>query len=563
MKKYIVLLLVILLNNSTSVKGQIDVEINLSATLYPIENKYGGYTPEKVLWVDKIYDSEKTLAPLNSKYHRFQLDVNKQQADGTWIDEYSSQQWILKNSQSLGLTNFVTINTHPNVKGDSEKMKNFFTSIANALVKIADGKDIYLELFGEPDLDGWIWYTGYTSFTRFYNEFKFAMECIAPIRAEHPNLKVGGCGFAWGGTDNDSWYKGFTRQLITDNIDIDFVSYHHYYEWDGRTSLEDSGVSDVTARYNRAKQEFDYYAENSKHEPEFIISEFSWTYGDWNTSFDKCQAFATYKNCARAFETLVYMGNETLKGVDKIFWAQSVGQWIEGWGETYDYWTFYPFVSWHFYQNGETKYTYNAAYYAFWFYGQMKGDYQELVFPNSKLGGIASSDKETCYVAIWNRTLEEQSFNLSLIDADVDENFNIKAYYVDDESYNRENQYPQSVSISNLKSIHLGAEACMMFKFWKKSSQSIENINSIEQSIDILPLTSGSNGEICLKITGAKINSSVRLISMNGTVLRTSNLDQSQEQTISWTGFGAFAKGAYLISYKDSNRTINKKIVIN
>ncbi|MCE5331733.1 MAG: carbohydrate-binding protein [Bacteroidales bacterium] len=450
------------------------VFINDNSNTELLDKKFGGYSPEKVLWMDQIYDSVKTLGPLNLKFNRFQLDVNKQTADGTWIDDGNSQVWIIKRTQNNGCTNFITINTHPNVKGDSTKMYNFFTSIANALVNASNGKDIYLELFGEPDLSAWNWYTGYTTFNDFYSEFKFAVDCITPICQAHPNLKLGGCGFAWAGTPNDIWYKQFIDKIIQDNLSLDFISYHHYYEWDETLSLSQSDHAGAIDRFDKAKNVFDKYAltrEAINKKTEFIISEFSWAYGDWNTAFSKSKSFISYRNCARTFETLFQMGLDSLKGVDKIFWAQSVGQYIEGWGETYDYWTFFPFVNWHFLKSGQTFYTYNAAYYAFWFYGQMKGKRIPMTFSTDNFQGLASTENDTTYLAIWNRSSKDTTLSIQFkeLTGSLD-NYNVIKYDIDKKSFSENDQFPTASTVfklTDLGRLNFSVEGFVFLKVWK------------------------------------------------------------------------------------------------
>ncbi len=434
-----------------------------------LQQNFGGYSPEKVLWFDKLYDSAKTLGPLKPKVHRMQLDVNKQGTDGTWIDDGNSQKGVMKIVQHLGGTNFVTINTHPNVKGSDVKMNKFFTSIAQALVDVANGKEIYLELFGEPDLSVWNWYTQYTTFDKFYYEFKFAVQAIAPIRAAHPNLKIGGCGFGLSGTSSDNWYRQFVNNLISDNLVIDFISYHHYFGWKDADWLKTADRTSQVSRFNKAKAVSDIYtATQNGRKVEFIISEFNWANGDWNTAFKTGRAHITYRNCARALESLMYIGTDVFNGVDKIFWAQSIGQWIEGWGESYDYWTFFPFVSWHLFKDNTNFYTYNAAYHAFWMYGQMPDQRNNISFSNDDFLGLASSDSKTNYLIVWNRTGTKKNLTFQFKGLSKPlSNYLCEKYEVNSASFDTTKQFLSSelFKLNELGTLSVEPEATIMLKF--------------------------------------------------------------------------------------------------
>lgn len=414
-----------------------------------VKDKFGGYTPEKVLWVSSIYDTAKTLGPLGLRTHRFQLWVNDVKADKPgWTDSGKSQESIIRQTAALGITSFVTINTPPAVKDSDLKMQTFFTSVAESLASYAEGKPIYLELFGEPDISAWDWYTGYTTFEKFYREFRIGYEAVAAVRLRHPHLKIGGCGFGFahtGGTDRFGWYAKFINRCIANNIKLDFISFHYYYLWKDSDWLITTDQARHRAEIDVVRKSADAYRNSAAaagRRVELILSEFSWPNGDWNIAFAEARSFVSYRNTARTLESLMYMGLELFPDLDKIYWAQSVGQWIEGWGESYDYWTFFPFVSWHAFTNGKIYYTYNAAYYAFWLYGHMPEKRCRLVTSDSEVRGFAAAGSGRAAILLWNRTNQKKIVTLSLQGLDLGAVREMTTVQIDSAGYNKKAQRP-------------------------------------------------------------------------------------------------------------------------
>jgi hypothetical protein len=214
----------------------------------PLEKKFAGYTSEKEtseatgLYVADIYSPERTLGPLKGRYHRQQLKTDELTGVNPWIDNdfrwkdspSGSQEEIIKLVREMGMVNIVSVNTPQDVQRNGDRITTWYTSVAEALTAFSEENEIWIHIFGEPEL--WSWYTGYHTFEDFWWEFELAYHAVSSVREKNPNLKIAGCGFAWGGlgvhTGKVYWYREFINRLIEKGYQMDAITYHHFFQWD-------------------------------------------------------------------------------------------------------------------------------------------------------------------------------------------------------------------------------------------------------------------------------------------------------------------------------------------
>lgn len=193
----------------------------------------------------------------------------------------------------------------------------------------ADGHNFgirYWEIWNEPDLYGKCWLG---TPEQFYELFSITAR---HLKSCFPELKIGGpavCGF------NEGWLRGFFDKMRSDNVPLDFYSWHIY-------------ARDVSAVVNEAKRHRAILDEYGYTEAETILDEWNyvrgWSGDDWKYSID------TINNIKGAAFTAAVMTACQSAPVDMLMYYDArTNSSMNGLFSLYNYRTqkgYYPIKTW-------------------------------------------------------------------------------------------------------------------------------------------------------------------------------------------------------------------------
>ncbi|MFD1255453.1 hypothetical protein ACFQ3S_01475 [Mucilaginibacter terrae] len=408
----------------------------------------GGYSPQKWVNASKIYDKANVLDALSLPFSKVNLpNVTNIASDGTWNDindgGQPSQRSILTSLVSAGVGIHLGIETVPAaLRGDAAKVQKIFnTSLTKVRGYIGNDVEIYYEILNEPELAAASVEWGYyPDFELFWKDFLNAYIALANKRLTDPNLKIGGPGF-----ELTRWMTQFISKLTdpatnkvqlsdgsTQTIDLDFISYHNYLNWDDNP-IAQSNIQTAIDKMNTFYNAVAAYR-TSHASVKLFCTEYSWLKSPFNAINDA--ANNSYRSCARTLE-LTKLAIEQLPRTNRFYWAQTMGQ---GFGGGDDYFTLQN------YDWDSKKYRYRSGAYALWMYQRMPASRSYMTFDGTKLNGFASAAGGRYYLAVWNRTGTAQSIQLNLSNINT-ANLNYDMYAINSNTFN----YSASSAFGNAK----------------------------------------------------------------------------------------------------------------
>ena len=165
--------------------------------------------------------------------------------DGTWNDIIAngqpSQKTILNLLQSAGVGIHLGIESIPrDLRGDTEGVQRLFsTAMTKVRNYVGNEEEIHFQILNEPELPKSVEWGYHPDFQLFWKDFVNAYIALANKRLNDPKLKIGAPGF-----ELDIWLNEFISRLTnsatnkvqlsdgsTHTIDLDFISYHNYLNW--------------------------------------------------------------------------------------------------------------------------------------------------------------------------------------------------------------------------------------------------------------------------------------------------------------------------------------------
>ncbi len=430
-----------------------------------VKNLIGTYSPQKWVNADKIYHKTNVLEPLSVPFHKVNLpNVDNIVNDGTWNDisdkGQPSQKTILNLLKSARVGIHLGIESVPRqMRGDAEKVQRLFsTAMTKVRNYVGNEEEIHFEILNEPELPQSVEWGYYPDFNLFWKDFLNAYIALANKRLTDPNLKIGGPGF-----ELDGWLNQFINKLTdpstnkvilsdgsTHTIDLDFISYHNYLNWDNAPIVQadtKSAKDKMTRFYNGIAQ-----YRSTHPEVKLFCTEYSWLRSPFDSVNDA--ANNSYRHCARTLE-LTKLAVDELVLTDRFYWAQSMGQSAE-FGD--DYFTLEN------YDWDTNNYKYRAGYYAFWLYQKMPTKRYTISYDEMKLNGMASSANGKFYLVVWNITNRNQTVKFILDNINLAD-YKYHMYIIDSKSFhyiNGNDKLPkitESGVASDIKNITLEKEA--------------------------------------------------------------------------------------------------------
>lgn len=454
-----------------SLQVNVDFSLNSSGTLLK-KDLIGTYCPQKWVNAGKIYDKVNVLDPLSVDFHKVNLPNGTNIAsDGTWNDitdaGQPSQKTILNSLTLAGVSIHLGMESVPRaMRGDAVKVQRLFkTSIDKVRSYTGNDVEIYYQILNEPELDTSVEWGYYPNFELFWTDFLNAYISLANKRLTDPKIKIGAPGF-----ELDRWLSNFISRLTNSStnkvqladgqmhtIDLDFLAYHNYLNWnDAAISLSDTqtAVDKMNKFYNGIAAYRTLYP-NVK----LFCTEYSWLKSPFNNVNDA--ANNSYRNCARTLE-LTKFALEQLTKTDRFYWAQSMGQ-SASFGD--DYFTLENY-------DWDTKnYKYRSGFYAFWLYQKMPINRNVTTYDATKLNALASSENGKYYVVIWNRTASSQTIKLNINNVNTS-NLKYDMYLINSSSftYGRNNgktpALTQTGLVKNITNVTLEPEATVYIELY-------------------------------------------------------------------------------------------------
>ena len=386
---------------------------------------FGTYRSEERENYDKIYDVDRTLGPLKMASNRFQISVQNDEigADGTWLDGKGTQRGILKLLEKSSDAVFVTVGfpwttkSEKFIKGgfSDGSWRAYFSRVYATLAKslaAAKTKDMFIEIFGEPDLTWWDWVYGKDP-QRVYEIAKMVHDEFR----KYPGFKIGGLGFACaqqGFVCLPRYIDNFIDYYKAKNMKFDFWSFHSYLGWTDRS--DPSSYPPAEVHYNFGSQ-VKLFKETLNRRglgtTTVICSEYAWQDGDGAASWGFKEpgksargSMTDHRSAARTLQAIEIVRNAPYP-VALAFWAQGVGGTLaapdgQKWGYAYN-----PLVIYH-----ENRWRYKASYYAFWMVCKVYGSrlIRETKNKNPKLGVVPSANG----IIIFNKSPQAQAVTLSV-----------------------------------------------------------------------------------------------------------------------------------------------------